>query len=90
MCFGWNVNIRDSDGHKILNANGEITNLNNSINIGNHVWISSYCDILKGSSIPDNCIVGFRALVTKRFNECNSIIAGSPARIIKQNIKWEV
>lgn len=52
--------------------------------------LSSYCDILKGSSIPDNCIVGFRALVTKRFNECNSIIAGSPARIIKQNIKWEV
>ncbi|RGM68374.1 acyltransferase [Phocaeicola vulgatus] len=90
VLIGWNVNIRDSDGHKILNANGEITNLNNSINIGNHVWISSYCDILKGSSIPDNCIVGFRALVTKRFNECNSIIAGSPARIIKQNIKWEV
>ena len=90
ILIGWNVNIRDSDGHNILNINNnEILNPNKSIEIGNHVWIGSYVDILKGASINDNSIIGFKSLVTKKYTEKNVIIAGSPAKIIKTNINWE-
>ena len=90
ILIGWNVNIRDSDGHNILNINNnEILNPNKSIEIGNHVWIGSHVDILKGASINDNSIIGFKSLVTKKYTEKNVIIAGNPAKIIKTNINWE-
>lgn len=41
-----------------------------------------------GSVIPDNSVVGTNALVTKHFEEKNILIAGSPAKIVKKNIKW--
>lgn len=86
--IGWNVNVRDSDGHDIIH-NEKIVNPNKAINIGNHVWITSHVDILKGASISDNSIVGFRSLVTKKFKDSNVIIAGNPASIIKTDINWK-
>lgn len=85
---GWNVNVRDGDGHYIFDENSNITNSNEEIVIGNHVWLASHCDILKGVVIPDDCIVGFRALVTRKFTESNCILAGVPAKIVKQKINW--
>lgn len=87
---GWNVHIRDSDGHEIVGVDGHITNSNKAINIGNHVWLASHCDVLKGSQIPDGCVVGWRSLVTKKFDEKNCIIAGVPAKVVRQNINWRV
>lgn len=85
---GWNVNLRDSDGHDIIMEN-VVINHNEPIQIGNNVWLSSHCDILKGSKICDNSIVGFRTLVAGRFEVPNIIIAGVPGKIIKNNIKWK-
>lgn len=85
---GWNVNVRDSDGHDIYNEN-EIMNPNQSIIIGKHCWLSAHVDILKGSKINDGCIVGFRSLVTKKFEDKNAILGGVPAKIIKTNISWK-
>lgn len=90
VLIGWNVNIRDSDGHKLYDmGKGEITNEDRTIKIGNKVWIGSCTDILKGSKIEDECVVGYRSCVTKKFDESNCIIAGYPAKIVRKNIKWE-
>ena len=86
---GWNVNLRDSDGHNITNSAGLMLNPNKPIEIGNNVWLSSHCDILKGSKIGDNSIVGFRTLVAGKFEESNVIIAGVPGKIIKKDIFWK-
>ncbi|MBR4891899.1 MAG: hypothetical protein IKZ34_01820 [Alphaproteobacteria bacterium] len=45
--------------------------------------------ILKGTKIPDNCIVGARSLVNKKFDEPNVILVGIPAVIKKRGIQWE-
>ena len=39
--------------------------------------------ILKGSKIPSNSMIGACSLVNKEFTEENTVIAGSPAKIIK-------
>lgn len=38
--------------------------------------------------IPDGCIVGMGAVVAKQFSTANSVIAGNPAKIVKENINW--
>jgi acetyltransferase-like isoleucine patch superfamily enzyme len=89
--IGGNVNVRDSDGHTVFTiGNEDKMNENAPVVIGNHVWLCSNVDILKGVNIPDDCVVGYKGCVTKKFNEKNSLIAGYPARIMKSNINWKL
>lgn len=83
--------IRTSDGHTLVDpVTGLATNEPQDIIIGNNVWIASRCIILKGSYIPDNSMVAAGSLVNKKFKDTNIMLAGTPARIIRQNIIWDV
>ena len=92
VLLGWSINIRDSDGHNVfdLDDRNVETNISKPVSIGNHVWVASNVDILKGVNIPDDCVVGYRSCVTKNFEEKNCIIAGYPAKVVKRNINWSV
>lgn len=50
--------------------------------IGNNVWIGDKATILAGVTIGDNVIVGANSVVTKDVPS-NTMVAGTPARIIK-------
>ena len=56
--------------------------------IGKHCWITSRCTILKGTHLPNNTVVGANSLVNKKFTQENTLIAGSPAVVIKERVKW--
>lgn len=86
---GWNVNIRDSDGHCMI-KNGIKQKLDAPVRLGNHIWICSYSDILKGVNIPNDCVIAYRSLVVSSFNEGHVLIGGFPAKIIQRDINWEM
>lgn len=88
VLLGWNTFFFDANGHKIT-IDGVESNPYSPIHIGNHVWICSEVQFLKGSEIPDGCVVAYGTLVTKKFNRCNSLIGGSVSKEIKNNVKWE-
>lgn len=79
------VIIRDTDAHEILDGKHKKTK---PVIIGNHVWIGTRAIIMKGVTIGDGSIVAAGAIVTKDV-PANSIVAGVPAKIIKENIKWK-
>lgn len=84
------VVIRTSDGHSIFNiGESEPYNAPEDIIIGDNVWIGERSVILKGSAIPNNSIVASCALVNKSFSQENTILAGVPAKIVKENIFWK-
>lgn len=89
--FGWNVNVRDSDGHIVYDLNETAISSHGfeEVLIDDHVWIGANVDILKGVKIPKNCVVGYNSCVTKKFDEQNCIIAGYPAKIVRRNIGWK-
>ena len=87
--FGWNVAVRDSDGHRIRTESGEYLVDRKDVSIGNHVWVAANVDILKGSRIGDNCVVGYRSCVLGVLDCSNAIIGGYPAKILRKNIVWE-
>lgn len=53
------------------------------VKIGNNVWIGDNVCIMPGVTIGDNVIIGANAVVTRNFPE-NTVIAGVPAKIIKE------
>lgn len=56
--------------------------------IGNHVWLGLNTSILKGVRIGNNSAVGNGTILTKNVAN-NTIVAGNPARRIKENINWD-
>jgi acetyltransferase-like isoleucine patch superfamily enzyme len=81
-----NAKLMTSDGHPIL-KDGKIINSAKSILLGTKVWIADDVVILKGVEIGSNSIVGIGSLLTKSIPS-NSIAAGNPAKVIKENISW--
>lgn len=53
------------------------------IHIGDDVWIGGNCTILPGITIGNNVVVAAGSVVTKDVPD-NCVVAGSPAKVIKQ------
>lgn len=53
------------------------------VTIGDDVWIGGNCTILPGVSIGNNVVVAAGAVVTKDVPD-NCVVAGIPAKVIKQ------
>ena len=82
-----NVLIMDFDAHLITYADGTTNKVTAPITIGNCVWIGAGATILKGVTIGDNAIIGAGSVVTKDV-KANTIVAGNPAKVIRENIQW--
>jgi acetyltransferase-like isoleucine patch superfamily enzyme len=85
--ISWGVTIIDSNHHKVI-PEKSTTNDDDAVTIGNHVWIACNVTVLKGTIIGNNCVVGAGSVVKGVFPD-NVLIAGNPAKIIKQNINWD-
>lgn len=83
------VTINDNSHGELKKENLEIPPLmrqlttKGEIVIGNNVWIGDKATILSGVSIGNNVIIGANAVVTRDVPD-NCVVAGIPARIIKQ------
>ena len=88
--FARDIIIRNNDGHTITDLlTGEILNAPEDIKLHDKVWVGTRAMILKGSEIQEGSIVGAMALVNKKFDESNIIIAGIKDKKIRGNICWD-
>jgi acetyltransferase-like isoleucine patch superfamily enzyme len=81
--ISWDVQLMDTDFHHIT-PGCENTK---KIKIGNRVWIGSRATILKGVTIGDGAVIAAGSVVTKDVPP-RTLVAGNPARVIRENVKW--
>lgn len=82
------VNMQQFDSHPIFDvSSGERINASKSITVGNHVWVGFEAFLLGGCTIGNDCIVGARAVTSGNFSD-GVILAGSPARVVREGITW--
>lgn len=89
--FSERIIIWATDGHAIIDktTNKVINGIKSETKIGNHVWVGTRATILKNADIPDNSVIGAGSVVTSKFDKGNVVIAGNPAKVIKENIDWD-
>lgn len=60
-----------------------------NIVIGENCYVGSAVRFAPGSSIGHNTLVGLGSIITKKFTSVNVIIAGQPAKVIRENYNWK-
>jgi acetyltransferase-like isoleucine patch superfamily enzyme len=82
------VLIQNHDGHHIFDLEThKRINYPRDIIIGDRVWIGYRAVLLAGAKIGRGSIVGANAVTSGRFGE-NQIIAGCPAKVIREGVCW--
>lgn len=88
--FSSNITLFNTDAHPIISRDsGKVINWVEGITIGDHCWIGQGAAIMKNSSIPDDCIIGYNAVVSGKLPEPHSIYAGNLAKFIKSGVTWD-
>ena len=91
VLLGQKTRIMDFDAHNIYLNDALVSqpiNHQAAVIIEDDVWTGFQTTILKGVRIGRGSIIGANSCVTSDV-PANSIAVGNPARIIRENIKWE-
>lgn len=86
--LSWDILIMTSDFHPIFDAGGNHINKPKNVMFGNDVWIGCRTTVLKGSKIPDGCVIAASSLVAAEFINKNTLLGGHPAKELKKEITW--
>ena len=87
--MAWDSLITDSDLHAIYDFQDNRINHDDPVCIGEHCWIGAKSSILKGAAIADNTVVALGSIVTRKETVERCVLAGNPAKVVKNNISWQ-
>jgi acetyltransferase-like isoleucine patch superfamily enzyme len=83
------VTFSTSDFHSIIDLEtGNRINKPDNIKVGRNIWMANDILVNKGAIISDNSVVASNSIVNKKYLQENVILAGQPAKIVKEKIHW--
>lgn len=84
------VTLWNTDAHPILELKtGKVLNWVKGIRIGDHCWLGEKSSILKNSVVPNDCVIGYNAVVSGYLKKTHAAYAGNPAVLVKEGISWD-
>lgn len=85
------IEIRATDVHNVydIDSNKRLNPAHSNVILGDHIWIAANVTVSKNVTIASGCIIAAGAFVNKPVTTPNCMVAGAPAKIIRQNVRWE-
>ena len=85
--LSWDTLIIDKDYHYVLDTNTGKTKINHKpISIGKNAWVCAGSKVLKGSVLPDGCILSAGSVLNRTFDEHNCLLIGNPAVVVRHGV----
>lgn len=86
--FANGIIVRTHDAHHIFDLDThQRINVPKDVWVGDNVWVAYQVTLLGGTVIGTGSVVGTNAVTSSKFGS-HQIIAGCPAKIIRENICW--
>lgn len=86
--FATDVEIRTGDSHSLIDHTAKRINESEDVTIADHVWLGARTTVLKGVRLAAQTTVAAGAIVTRPVDEPGCVIAGIPARVVRQGTTW--
>ena len=90
VLVSWDVLVMDTDLHPLLSADGQRLNQDAPVVIGDDVWIGARALVLKGVHLANGTIVAAASTVTRSVDTPRTLIGGSPAKPLREGVRWSV
>ena len=85
--FSFGIWVRTADPHLLYDIDTmDRINKSRSVFIGDHVWLGQDAIILKGSKIGSGSVISAGCVLANKGVKSNSVFAGNPAGMIKDNV----
>jgi acetyltransferase-like isoleucine patch superfamily enzyme len=84
--ISWNTNIFDANTHELI-VDGVPRPWSKPVVIGDRVWIGTGATILPGVTIGDGSVIAAGSVVTADVPSM-ALVAGNPARVVRENVLW--
>lgn len=87
--FSYQVQIRNHDGHTLFDKKTKKPlHKGREMYIGDRVWLGFRTLILKNVTLADGTVVGAGSIVVKDQSKPDCVIAGCPAKVVREGVGW--
>lgn len=84
--ISWSCTFMDTDQHPLVDAEGRCVNPDKAIVIGDNCWVGCHVIVSKGVELPDRTTVGAGSHPVGSYSECETVLAGNPAQVVRRGV----
>ena len=86
--ISWDVLVLDTDYHPVTAEGEGPASAQAPVACGDRVWIGARSCVLKGVTLGDDVVVAAGSVVARSEPESKVVIAGNPARVVREGVQW--